>query len=315
VLGTNPCNGQPIYQGEIFDPATTQNANIPTGTIQCRTPFVTNGVLNMIPANRFSLVAKTLAGALPSPTNSNLQNNYFFTASGTTVQTSEVIRIDHTLTPNDKLFGSYLSRENMVPISGTPTLPFPFDSGAIEQDLAPHYARLGYDHTFSPSLLNHFAFGFLHLDNATDAPAAAISTNWDAALGIPNLPGPGYPQFTFGEGLTKVGSASRFKATNDIFTTVDNISWQKGRHSLEIGGEWRAYQYNTLQGGNLDCYFNFARAETAGESIQTANSGNGFASFLVGQPTSAGVWTADRATQIHRPCSRLIPPGSLQADK
>jgi len=288
VLGTNPCNGQPIYQGEIFDPATTQNAATPTGTIQCRTPFVTNGVLNTIPASRFSQVAKKLVGALPSPTNSNLQNNYFFTTSGTTLQTSDVIRIDHSITNNDKIFGSYVSRENVVPISGTPTLPYPLDSGSVQQDLAPHYARLGYDHIFSPSLLNHFVFGFLHLDNVTAAPAAATNTNWAAELGIPGLSAPGYPQFTFNEGLTKVGSASRFKAANDIFVTIDNVSWQKGRHSLEMGGEWRAYQYNTLQGGNLAGYFNFGRAETAGESIQTANSGNGFASFLLGQPSSAG---------------------------
>jgi hypothetical protein len=288
ILGVNPCNGQPIYQGEIFDPATTQNATTPNGTIQCRTPFSSNGVLNTIPANRFSQVAKNLISVLPTPANSSLQNNYFFTASGTTVQTSEVIRIDHALTKNDKIFGSYVSRENVVPISGSPTLPYPFDSRIITQDLAPHYARLAYDHIFSPSLLNHFGFGALHLVNATAAPAANVDTNWAGQLGIPGLSAPGYPQFTFNEGLTKVGSASRYKATNDIFVTVDNVSWQKGRHSLEMGGEWRAYQYNTLQGGNLAGYFNFSRAETAGESIQTANSGNGFASFLLGQPSSAG---------------------------
>ena len=83
VLGINPCNGQPIYQGEIFDPATTQNATTPGGgTIQCRAPFITNGVMNVIPAGRFSQVAKNLIGMLPTPTNSNLQNNYFFTPSG-----------------------------------------------------------------------------------------------------------------------------------------------------------------------------------------------------------------------------------------
>ena len=181
-----------------------------------------------------------------------------------------------------------MARENSLPISGTPTLPFPLDSGAVVQDLVSHYARLGYDHIFSPSLLNHFVFGFLHLDNPTAAAATSAGKNWDGLLGINGVSGTNFPQFSFGEGLTSIGSSSKFKATNDVFDGVDNISWEKGKHSLDIGGEWRVYQYNTEQGGNPSGYFGFGRAETAGESIQTSNSGNGFASFLVGQPSGAG---------------------------
>src|SRR5580704_3220977 len=36
VLGTNPCDGTPIYQGEIFDPATTKTV----GGVECRTAFM-----------------------------------------------------------------------------------------------------------------------------------------------------------------------------------------------------------------------------------------------------------------------------------
>ena len=43
-----------------------------------------------------------------------------------------------------------------------------------------------------------------------------------------------------------------------------------------------------MQGGNPPGYFGFARAQTAGESIQTSNDVNGFVSFLIGQPSSAG---------------------------
>ncbi len=56
VVGSNPCTGQPIFQGEIFDPNTTRTVN----GVTCRDPFPNN----RIPVNRLSKVTQNMLGLL-----------------------------------------------------------------------------------------------------------------------------------------------------------------------------------------------------------------------------------------------------------
>jgi hypothetical protein len=70
-IGTNPCNGTPIFQGQIFDPATQ---TLGPGGIPCRTAFQGN----IIPANRISQVSKNFLNYYPQPTGPGIINNYTF---------------------------------------------------------------------------------------------------------------------------------------------------------------------------------------------------------------------------------------------
>ena len=67
----NPCDGSPIFRGEIFDPATTRTVNgvrcrLPFGTppATATSPFPSN--FNVIPQNRFSKVGTNIANLYPS---------------------------------------------------------------------------------------------------------------------------------------------------------------------------------------------------------------------------------------------------------
>ena len=40
VVGTNPCDGSPVYQGQIFDPSTTRTVN----GVECRTAYPGNKI-------------------------------------------------------------------------------------------------------------------------------------------------------------------------------------------------------------------------------------------------------------------------------
>jgi hypothetical protein len=73
VLGTNPCDGTPIYQGEIFDPTTTRTV----GTTQCRTAFMNEpgSTGNKIPTGELTTVGKNILAFYPAPTNGNATNN------------------------------------------------------------------------------------------------------------------------------------------------------------------------------------------------------------------------------------------------
>src|SRR5580704_4856349 len=72
VVGTNPCDGTPVYQGQIFDPSTTRTV----GGVECRTAYPGN----KIPGG-FSPVAKNLLSYFPGPTNGNVFNNYSFSST------------------------------------------------------------------------------------------------------------------------------------------------------------------------------------------------------------------------------------------
>ena len=78
VLGTNACDGTPIYQGQIFDPTTTRTVILPNGSsILCRTAFPGN----KIPAPQFATVSKALLGYFPAPTNNQVFNNFSFASA------------------------------------------------------------------------------------------------------------------------------------------------------------------------------------------------------------------------------------------
>src|SRR5580692_7215686 len=111
VLGTNPCDGTPIYQGEIFDPATTKTV----GGVECRTAFMNEpgSTGNFIPTSRFSKVGQTILSYYPAAQNNNsLVNNYIFPFSYPILDTSMTVRIDQNVTSKSKAYFTYSSRTN-----------------------------------------------------------------------------------------------------------------------------------------------------------------------------------------------------------
>ena len=117
VLGTNPCDGTPIYQGEIFDPTTTRTV----GGVECRTAFMNEAgsTGNVVPSGMFSSVGQKLMSFYPDPQNGNLTNNYLFPYSYPILDTTTTVRIDQNISEKMKAYFTYSSREN-VRISTTP---------------------------------------------------------------------------------------------------------------------------------------------------------------------------------------------------
>lgn len=175
ALGTNPCDGQPIYQREIFDPATTRTVN---GT-QCRMPFAYQGQLNVIDPARLSTVAKNIASYLPATRNNNaVANNYLQAGAYPIVDTTYTVRMDQSLGLSDKIFGSYSQRENVWNNLVGGQIQLPVSSFQTFQDLPTHIIRVGYDHTFSPTVLNHFLVGITRVLNHEVYAKSTGATNY-----------------------------------------------------------------------------------------------------------------------------------------
>lgn len=290
----NPCTGQPILSRQIFDPNTTQTVATVNGNVQCRMPFVNN----QVPLGR-SKVAANLLALLPTP-NASLPGGVNYTANNVekTVQTDYSIRVDQNFGSRNHIFFFGNARENFD--SGASNLPDPVNSGSQLQDLYAKYGRVGWTYTITPRLVSDFTIGGNRINSFNTSPAARNGINYDSQLGIPNTPGAGttFPIFNLGETLTGVGSANFDDNVDNALIANEALSLQLGRHSIQFGGTFRWQQFSYINSGPAAGGFNFARAQTAGSDDPTAEaqSGNSFASFLLGVPSSTG-----RTVQLQAP--------------
>jgi hypothetical protein len=276
---TNPCdNNNPIREGQIFDPSTTQTI----GGVQCRKPFANNKV-------PISTVAQNILALTPEPTSSDknlLINNFSFTSVNPILDTTWTVRVDHSFSDRDKLFFSF-SKRDQESINGTPDLPPPLDAGAFNHPFVTDYYRVGWDHIFSSTLLNHLNVGLNRIYNNNIA-SSANGTDWPAKLGISGAHGPIFPEITFAGGgqqsLTSYGTAQFDANYVNSLVVADSVSWTKGRHTLRMGIDWRAYQYSVIDQSHESPGLGFDFAQTAVEPALSGGTttGNAYASFLIG---------------------------------
>ena len=138
VLGTNPCDGTPVYYGQIFDPSTARVVN----GRPCRTAFPGN----IIPPGKISPVATNILKYYPAPQNSDIVNNYTLNSPYPINNTTYTIRIDEKFR-RSTIYGSYSTREN-TSLKASRTLPDPVDPNQWAQDFITHFGRFGWDYGF-----------------------------------------------------------------------------------------------------------------------------------------------------------------------
>ena len=287
----NPCNGQQVLQGQIFDPSTTQVV----GGRTCRLPFANNQITPL------STVAQTVGGFLPAanqpgkPANGapGLINNYLNPAVLDHVITTQTsFRIDENLTQKSKLFFTYHSREQNFLNGGAFDLPAPITPDNYYNYYYTHYLRLGWDYLATPSVLNHLTVGFNRIYTASKSPSNT-GQDWPQALGIGNASGATFPifEFTGGQytiGYSKFGNNAYSLQVPNALVVADSVSFTHGRHALQFGFDWRSYQYSVESPGATSPHYYFDSRETSFTPVtQDPNAGltgDPFASFLLGQP-------------------------------
>ena len=115
-------------------------------------------------------------------------------------------------------------------------------------------------HTFSPTLLNEFRFGFTQIEigifNCGVGGACGTSATFAQDIGYPNandgsLEASGGPGLgNFGSGFTEYlgdGGLFRVKSKNPYF--ADSLTIVHGAHVTKFGGEGRFRFLNTIDGG------------------------------------------------------------------
>ena len=129
------------------------------------------------------------------------------------------------------------------------------------------------------------------------------------ATSIRNLPftgpyqltGPPFPQINL-DGYEGMFPRTFRQPKNDAFSVNSNVSKTMGKHFLKAGGEYRAYQFFRFDEVNSNGTFAFNNDFTRRDPLTNtgAASGNGFATFLLGLPTSGNVVTGTPRTEQYR---------------
>ena len=160
-------------------------------------------------------------------------------------------------------------------------LPVPLDNSNTRIPNYSYIARFNFDHTFSPALLNHFAVGYL------DLVSEVYNSSDGAVNAVPSVPGvystAHVPAINIA-GYTSYGGNGDQYFRRPAWVGNDMLTWVKGSHTLKFGAEMRNLQYPFLGQPNGSGTFNFTALNTG---ILGVNSGNAYASFLLGYVGSA----------------------------
>jgi hypothetical protein len=272
---------------KIYDPATTR-AN-PNGNGFLRDQFPGN----IIPANRIDPVSKNILKFYPLPNRTpdnlnNLQNNYFGAVSNKRNLNNHTMRFDHQVTAKNNFSARYVYYKQFTD-QGTANL-YPDPLIRTRNDpYRGHNIVLTDLHNFSPNVLHEFRIGVAR--QIFDFAVASAFQDWPQKLGLPAIvPGDSFP--TINNGLTGFNVGTIGRRGGVVGQIFDSVTWVHGNHSTKIGTELRLTQANNLQRSAPSGNFNFPTTLTdnaapiAGNRIDT---GNGFATFLLGSVGSASV--------------------------
>jgi len=148
----------------------------------------------------------------------------------------------------------------------------------------------GFTYAITPRIANEFRFGFTLERDGNSNPFDGNAFNTSTGLnGIQQEFFNGTPHLGFNQ-VQSVGSRLGFEERSHLFQYVDNISVERGNHSLRFGTDIRHLIAHTeASGGYGSFYFNTG---TAGTDSAT---GQEFADFLIGVPyqTNTNYITSD----------------------
>jgi hypothetical protein len=274
----------------IFDPATTRpNPANPSVFIRDAFPG------NVIPANRIDPVSRNILRFYPLPNRtpdnqfSNL-NNYFGAVSNKRTLNQYTSRFDHRFSEQNNFSARYTYYRQFTD-QGLANL-YPDPTVRVRNDpFRGHNVVLEDIHSFSPRLIHTFRIGVAR--QIFEFAVASADQNWPGQLGLPSsVPPDTFPAIS--NGLPGFNTGTVGKRGGTIWQLFDALTFLAGNHSYKFGTELRLVQANNLQKGTPSGNFNFPATLTNNAVVTpggAANTGNSFATFLLGAVGSANVTT------------------------
>jgi len=257
---------------------------------------------NLIPVSRIDPAAAYMANLIPQPNQTVFPQNYLAVGTYKLTRDNIDMKINYVPTDTMQIFGRY---------SLSPTDIFdPPSLGQAGGDATNggqpgtatglvQSAAIGGTYTFSPHVVLDAVVGYTRL--RLGAQNVDIDKNY--GLDVLHIPGTngsdplqgGYPRFAFvTDGFSSLGNpnvSNPFLFRDPQYTTSDNVSWNRGTHSLRFGFDFTKYDINHFQpqasfgprGG-----FTFTGGLTSLSGGPATGIYNQWADFLLGLPQSMG---------------------------
>jgi len=277
-------NGSPVV---IYDPYTT-TLDPATGNYT-RTPYPGN----VIPVSDQSKVAQNVMKYFPLPnvpgnptTNAN---NYY--ANGSTIEQtiSWDVRVDHTISDRQKVFGRYSNRY----YDSDPGPLFPaadaVGEGLINGEDFSRGITAGYTATVNPRAIFDARLGFArtlynYLNNSLGFQDSVLGlpSSIDAASGVTPL----FPQMD-PAGYDGLGNSGERHNAFMSYSLLSSLTLERGKHIFKMGFDGRMIRVNDNEASYGAGGFTFGTNWTQGPNPNAASTyaGNGLASMLIGMGT------------------------------
>ena len=291
ILATDPA-GNPVANGAIYDPRTRNT--LANGQV-----VATAFPGNVIPQSRFDPVAVKIQNLIPAVTNANQTNNWVQSCATPNNQQTPTIKVDQILPDNSRL-SFYFNKLTTNQLTSQNCLPYPIAVVRV-QAIYGTVPRLNYDKSITPTMLIHAGVGYQRFHNPDSSPPQSLQYDAAGQLGIHgSATNPsGFPRLNWPTGfLTQFGPSNANSYYDGTFTASATGTWVHGNHTSKIGGEWRLASWTDRNSRGAQGIYNFALDETADPYNNSANitgngisgnTGNAYASFLLGQPDTATV--------------------------
>lgn len=260
----------------IYDPSTT-TVN-PTGAGFIRSEFPGN----LIPASRIDPVAKQVLSYFPVPAPGKTTIGGF-TGDLLLKPDSYTAKIDQVVSANNRLSSTFI-RTSIPRINTSSAFPIPLASG-YHQDVSTITFRINDQWTLTSNLLNSLSVGYSRYANPQTPTGTA--SNYPSLLGLKGLLGGLFPTFA-PSGYSTFGDITAQDKTENDYLYRDTMYVSARNHNIRFGGEYRAAQYNDYAPSTTTGAFTFKPNETGNPQSQT-ETGNAFASFLLGQVDAATI--------------------------
>lgn len=250
-------------------------------------PFANNQIPVVSPIAQFLAANPTLYPAPNrTPTDGLIQNDYAGPQSTAVTNNQEDVKVDWTPGNVNKINGFYSQGRGADFTSAILPISFP-----AHNTYPTKIAGASWVHTFSTAVLNEARFGFTRVrwnNGVPSDPSGLFGLKGDAVVGIPFPFAQSYEGFT-GQSINNNASyigtnASPQVFTDNTFNYYDNLTWQRGRHLLTMGGQATRYQQNYTNASNVGFLGQFQYTGTYTSNLNAANGpGYGPADFVLGR--------------------------------
>jgi hypothetical protein len=251
------------------------NPNVPTGT--ARSPFPGN----IIPATLINPSVSVAMQALPLP---NQAGGLYINSTEPLVQTNDNYsgRVDYQIADNLKLFTRYSGATEDA------SIPVVLPNRANLDNAIPRNVAAGLTGVISPNKVNDVRLGFSRLNFLYGLPELNFNVNGQNTQ-LPNFL-VGSLNFGGAGPYNATGQGGVAQARDNAYQVWDVFAWQKGRHSIKLGGEFDNFQYVRFEYadplGSLTFTGGYTN-DTGAAPKATDHSGDALATALLGMPSAA----------------------------